>query len=710
MFLSRPYLVGMCLLAMSLPAIAGDPLLEAAPPPAKDKASGLDRYGDPLPRRAIARLGTVRLRQGSPVESVAFSPDGKLIASAGPLSLYIWDAATGRKQRQWQDHGSSKAITFSPDGYTLIAALENGVVHHWDVASGKLLGQTQDMGYKPGKGKTRFRAKMIVFSPDRKFLALAGSKPPVEQLDPFPPRTPEHLNAVLLEVASGKRVVEIPDKYPVEAIAVSHDSKVLATGCRDHVIRLWDIATGKEIRRWKVAQAANSWITFSPDDTILASKVGTGMQLWEAKTDKLIREFAAEGDQLTFSLDGKTLAVGAAEFVDLWDVATGRKSHRLKRELPENLTPELAFSPDGKLIASAGAGPNAIGVWEVTTGKPRDDFRGHSGSVVMLAFSPDGKAVTSLGAPDRRYGQLLVWNPSTQVPGSIPLANDLDCECFAYSPDGKVMALGMEKKDDKARIQLWNVRDRRVLRQFSIGTAEITRLVFSPDGKMLASAGNEPRFSKKKSLEPPPVWVRLWDVATGEKRREIRFTQDNSALAFSGDGKFLLVGGTDVSSRRSGSALGLWEVATGKKRFDLFPGAAKGSWAFAGFFLPDGKTVVTVTRTRRNRPDYLDIRFWNSETGKEPRLSQQIPVFFALCFSLSPDGKILALEQLNGKDGAPVLLWDLEQGKQLAALQGHDGGISALAFSPDSRVLASAATDTTILLWDVAHARSNSTR
>src|SRR5579883_2136109 len=212
MFLSRPYLVGMCLLAMSLPAIAGDPLLEAAPPPAKDKASGLDRYGDPLPRRAIARLGTVRLRQGSPVESVAFSPDGKLIASAGPLSLYIWDAATGRKQRQWQDHGSSKAITFSPDGYTLIAALENGVVHHWDVASGKLLGQTQDMGYKPGKGKTRFRAKMIVFSPDRKFLALAGSKPPVEQLDPFPPRTPEHLNAVLLEVASGKRVVEIPDK------------------------------------------------------------------------------------------------------------------------------------------------------------------------------------------------------------------------------------------------------------------------------------------------------------------------------------------------------------------------------------------------------------------------------------------------------------------------------------------------------------------
>lgn len=723
MFLSRPHLVGACLLAVSLPTVAGDPPVEADPAPGKAKAAGLDRHGDPLPPRAIARLGTVRLRQGSAVESVAFSPNGQLMASAGALSLYIWDVATGRKQRQWQDPGGgglSKAIVFSPDGFTLMAARENGVVQHWDVASGNLLGETLDMGYKPSKGKARFRAKMIIFSADRKFLALAGSKPPFWQSGAFPRREPEHLNALLLEVASGKRVLEIPDKYPVEAIAISHDSKILATGCRDRVIRLWDITTSKEIRQWKVAQATNSWITFSPDDTVLASKVGTGVQFWEVKTGKLIREFAAEGDQLAFSPDGKTLAVGSREFVDLWDVTTGRKSHRLKRELPENLTPGLVFSRDGKLISSAGAGPNAIGVWEVATGKPPHDFRGHSGMVSMLAFSPDGRAVTSLGAPDHRYGPLLTWHPTTQALEPIPLGKDLDCECFAYSPDGKIMALGVEKKDEMAHIQLWDIREKRVLRQFSIGTVEISRLVFSPDGKILASAGHGPRFSKDKALEPAPVWIRLWDVATGKKKREIRFTQDNRVLAFSRDGKLLLVGGKDLSSRKSGNELGLWEIATGKKRFDLFPDAAKGSSVFAGFFLPDDKTVATVTQTNLEQPLHLDVRFWNSETGHEQRPSQQIPVFFSLRFSLAPDGKTLALNQppdgatlaLNrfAKDGLSILLWDLERGKPLTTLQGHDGALLALAFSPDSRILASGATDTTILLWDVASVRAGSTR
>jgi len=104
------------------------------------------------------------------------------------------------------------------------------------------------------------------------------------------------------------------------------------------------------------------------------------------------------------------------------------------------------------------------------------------------------------------------------------------------------------------------------------------------------------------------------------------------------------------------------------------------------------------------RQGYYQVRFWNSKNGQMQREHQKIKRGTPL--RLSPDAKTLAVVKYSGKDGAATLLWDVEQGRHLATLEGHSGSIPVLAFSPDSRILASGSSDTTILLWDVARARS----
>jgi WD40 repeat protein len=206
----------------------------AGPVPAN--APPVDRYGDPLPEHAVARLGTVRLRHSDTVNSVAFSPDGKLLASAGDdLVVVLWDVETGKQVRALPHPHPVLAVLFTPDGKTLVSAGRfqrgEGRVHLWDVASGKERGAPQ----MPSPG---FLARVIL-SADGKTLITSSSLRPT----------------ICWELSTGRelwRTQATGDWYT--CLAVAPDSKLLAAGSEKGELCLRDMRTGTTARMLQTVQ------------------------------------------------------------------------------------------------------------------------------------------------------------------------------------------------------------------------------------------------------------------------------------------------------------------------------------------------------------------------------------------------------------------------------------------------------------------------
>jgi len=492
----------------------------------------------------------------SPVNSVAFGPDGKILASGSyDRTIILWDVATHRPLGlPLSGHTSPvNSVAFGPDGKILASGSYDRTIILWDVATHRPIGA-------PLQGHTDW-VRSVAFSPDGKILA-SGS---------------DDKTIILWDVATHRRFGAPLQGHTdgLRSVAFSPDGRMLASSSKDQTVRLWDVATGQPLGPPLIGHTDVVWsVAFSPDGKTLASGAGDKtIIMWDLATDPLHGpSLTGHTDWVTsvaFSPNGKRLASGSYDTtVRLWDIATRQP---LVPPLSGHTSPvnSVAFSPDGKILAS-GSDDRTIILWDLATRQPLGPpLRGHTGEVPIVAFSPDGKTLAS-GSIDMTA---RLWDVATRQPLGSPLTGHTAIvTSVAFSPDGKTLASTSEDKT----VRLWDVATRQPLGSPLTGhTGAVYSVAFSPDGKTLASGGE--------------TTIMLWDVATRQPLGSplTGHTGAVYSVTFSPDGKLLASGSADRT-------VILWDVATRQPLGPPLTGhtVAHGNGSVA--FSPDGKTLASA--------------------------------------------------------------------------------------------------------------------
>ncbi|MEU4223301.1 hypothetical protein AB0F17_03305 [Nonomuraea sp. NPDC026600] len=542
----------------------------------------------------------------------AFSPDGKVLATACFTGVLFWDVSTRRPLGGPLDAKDGvSAMTFSPDGRTLATSTPEGAVRLWDMAARRQIGA--DIG-PAGHGSVRKAVKEVAFSPDGKRLITAGADD----------------TARIWDVATRRQVGKALTGHTgdITGMSLSPDGSTLATISVDRTLRLWNLATRKQIGgalREPGSGLGFRGVAFSPDGKRLATTGADGLtRLWDTAARQPVgppltgrRSNVA---RVAFSPDGRTLAAAGGDGkVWLWDPRVHRQ---LGAGMPATL--DVVFSPDGKTLAASdpvvalgtGEADRGVRFYDVATQReagprprPEGDPAPDANAVVhSIRFSRDGRTLSTASTD----GTVRLWDTATrrQIGAAALLGPNAE-----LSPDGRLLATWVRG----GSIGFWDVvGHREVGPRITVPghTDLVPAMAFSPGGATLALAGNDRT-------------VRLFDVAT---HRQIGaplpagVTSFHTALAFSLDGETLATTAEDGTVR-------LWNVAGQREIGAILTGHTDVVAAMA--FSPDGRTLVTGSADST-------VRLWDVPTLRQigPPLTGHAKTVVGVAYS--PDGTTLA--------------------------------------------------------------------
>ncbi len=496
-------------------------------------------------------------------------------------------------------------------------------------------------------GTIRFRHDethwwQFAVSPDGRTLATAASR-----------------SLILWDMATGRQTRRFPFAQTIRSVAYAPDGKSVAVGAEDCIVHRIDLASGKELQRFVGHEVGDD--RFSPIRGV---------------------------DGVAFSSDGKKLiSWGSDRTVRVWETNSAKELLRLgDKDFGCKDWFIKCLSPDGKLLAVVK--PEAkqtllfqkyyeaqLHLWNLETGK---DAQQRAYPIAGAAFSSDSKILAIAEANHNRLSRIVLLDVENGKERAASPGQKAYETALAFSPDGKMLAsAGFGQSNSRYALHLWDVDSMKELRATPpiVGPfSTVTQLAVTPDGKTLISRCGENH-------------VRLWDVATGKERNLAEGpSQAIHCLAYSPDGKFL--------ASTSANQIWLWSATTGKVVRTL---DGSGAYISSLAFSADGKSLLSASGDGQ-------VQLWNPETGKEQRhLSAKAS--FGQHVALTPDGETVAV--WNADVPQTIVLWNARTGEQRHSINippetpGVRQAVNALRFSPDGKILyACSGTHLSILRWD----------
>ena len=443
-----------------------------------------------------------------------------------------------------------------------------------------------------------------------------------------------------------------------ETIDFSFDGSILAVGGS---VGVWlyeteDLATEVEPILLVTPDRVKS-VEFIDDAKILVADE-SGLSLWDLASMEekdLVRRSISY-----FATTGTIVAINGSAYntidivtIDNFDVEVTIEAKSLY---------ELAFSPDGSILAGVDTSNNII-FWDVEDGEELGRMTGHTSRIYELAFSPDGSLLAT-GSSDYT---LRLWDMAEMSELATLQETDVRSTVFsvAFSPDGAFVAAG--QSDDKIRI--WDIAELEIVNTAEGHDNSVNAVAFSPDGSLLASSSND-------------LTVRLWNAEdVDELAVTVGHTSNMNSVAFNPDGSILGIGG---SGRRSW----LWDTSTMPElHLSSFLKDSLGATAenkTSVTFSPDGKIAATI--------DGFDIRLWNPENGDE--IGKLDGEGLTTSISFSPDS---SLAVYVGSDG--VFVFDVAKEELLISFSDHTAWVKTVAFSPQQTMIATGSDDGTVRIW-----------
>jgi len=660
----------------------------------------IDVHGDPLPEGALMRLGTLRRRAVD--AKMAITPDGKtLISVRGGRYVTLWDVETGRRRETRELPGEAWYWWWlSGDGRWLARTNMHNALELWDVGAGK---QVESFKMPP----QRHIAK-VAFSPDGKRLAMTGSGDGSGAEGGSVPGGGGSGKVAfqVWDIAASKRLfaTSVTTQASPQQVEFSPDGKRLfgSVSSVEHGMHCWDIAGGRLV--WQNKEFAPEHMMVTTDGKIVSSM--ERFHVVDAATGQAVplkhQPPIEWGSQPLLCPDGRTLLVGNAQGVVVWDLETGKDLRMLA-----GAGERFVLAPDGKTIVT---NDGALQRWDIATGKalyPDRSEDGHRGEVLATVASRDGKRLASAS----RDGTVRLWDLNTgqpvhTLPGHeaqrpLPLHrwSSAGVTALAMTPDGRwILSAGSE-----ARLRLWDAAAGKEIRALELpladrGVAErlIHHVHISPDGSkgfaLFAPSGG---FSF--GGEPGPDFtpqLGTWDLATGKLVKTIRMPQINRhACSFSADGRTLLLSGLLV------------DVSTGEKLAALESGPASGFGGEPMALSHDGAIIAGMVskKSKYNGIDTIGpdgVRVWETATGKTVAHVKTTSWVGQLAFH--PNNRYLVTNDLDH-----VQIWDLATRQVVArrtlpeqvrssATAGTFAG--CLTLTPDGRLI-TGLPDSTILVW-----------